>query len=105
MPDNRAPICAPFSFWNFSAAMASGGPSKRASTITGIQLLMSVPLPGLRLGARATAQPCQRPRSAFRAGRLIERRTQPLGELDRVVVRPEVHEDQPRLFGQHVAVN
>src|SRR5947209_11255279 len=40
----------------------------------------------------------RRPRSALCSGRLVERGPQALGELDRVVVRPEVHEDEPRLL-------
>ena len=35
---------------------------------------------------------------------LVDRGAQATGELDRVIVGPEVHEDQPRLLGQHVAV-
>src|SRR5882757_6595027 len=41
---------------------------------------------------------------AFRACRFVERGTQALGELDRVVIRPEMHEEEPRLFVQHVTV-
>ena len=35
---------------------------------------------------------------------LVDGSTQATGELNSVVVGPEVHEDQPRLFGQHVAM-
>src|SRR5262245_35946827 len=42
---------------------------------------------------------------ALRARRLVERRAQALRKLDRVVVGPEVHEDQARLLGQHVTVD
>ena len=38
--------------------------------------------------------------SALRARGLVERGAQPLGELHRVVIGPEVHEDQPRLLGR-----
>ena len=41
---------------------------------------------------------------ALCAGRLVERGAQPLGELDGVVIGPEMHEEQPRLLVQHVAV-
>lgn len=37
-------------------------------------------------------------------GHLIERATQPPCECDGVVVRPEVHEEEARLFVEHVAV-
>src|SRR5262249_35061936 len=40
-----------------------------------------------------------------RARRLIQRLAQPLRQLQGVVVRPEVHEEQPGLLGQHVAVD
>src|SRR5262249_27662180 len=39
------------------------------------------------------------------SGGLIKRGPQALGELQGVVVSPEVHEDQPRLLGQHVAMD
>src|SRR5258708_5019364 len=42
---------------------------------------------------------------ALGAGGLVERGAQALGELDGVVIGPEVHEDQARLLGQHVAVD
>jgi hypothetical protein len=35
--------------------------------------------------------------SALRARRLVERGAQAVGKLDRVIVRPEVHEEQARL--------
>src|SRR3954452_3714929 len=47
----------------------------------------------------------RRPGSALCSGRLVERGTQARGELDRVVVRPEMHEDEPRLLVEHVAVD
>src|SRR5437660_1043704 len=43
--------------------------------------------------------------SALRACCLVERGTEPLRKLHRVVVRPEVQEEQPRLLVQHVAVD
>src|SRR5215204_2082050 len=43
--------------------------------------------------------------SASRAGRLIERCAQSPGQLQGIVMRPEMHENQPGLFGQHVAVD
>src|SRR5262249_27017488 len=43
--------------------------------------------------------------SALRDGRLVERRANALGELHRVVVRPEVHEEHPRLLVEHVAMD
>ena len=50
----------------------------------------------------------QRPRisfsSALRSCRFIERSSKTPRELERVVVRPEMHEKQPRLFRQHVAM-
>ena len=42
---------------------------------------------------------------ALRTCRLVERGTQAARELDGVVIGPEVHEDQPRLLGQHMAMN
>src|SRR5438105_2307680 len=35
---------------------------------------------------------------------LVQRRSQSLGELLRVIVRPEVHKEEPRLLLQHVTV-
>src|SRR5215216_3545852 len=43
--------------------------------------------------------------SASRACRLVERCAQSPRQLQRVVMRPEMHENQPRLFGQHVTVD
>ena len=43
--------------------------------------------------------------SALRARGLVECGAQSLGELDGVVIGPEVHEDEPRLLGEHVAVH
>src|SRR5215471_10085077 len=43
--------------------------------------------------------------SASRARRFIEGGAQTLGQLQRVVVCPKVHEDQARLLGQHMAVD
>src|SRR5947209_6324217 len=45
------------------------------------------------------------PDSAPGARGLVERSAQPPGELDGIVVRPEVHEEKPGLLVQHVAVN
>src|SRR6266852_1279987 len=42
---------------------------------------------------------------ALRARGLVECGAQSAGELQGVVVRPEVQEDEPRLLGQHVAVD
>src|SRR5215468_1672476 len=42
--------------------------------------------------------------SALRARCLVECGAQARGELDRVVIGPEMHEAQPRLLIQHVAV-
>ena len=50
--------------------------------------------------AAARPRRASREASALGACRLVERRAQALGELDRVVVRPEVHEDDPRLLGR-----
>src|SRR5215510_2602454 len=44
-------------------------------------------------------------RSALCARRLVERGAQPLGELHGVIIGPEVHEEQPRLLVEHVAVH
>src|SRR5262245_26053028 len=44
------------------------------------------------------------PFSAFRACGLVQRGTQTSGEFDGVVVGPEMHEEKPRLFGQHMAM-
>src|SRR5262249_18323450 len=44
-------------------------------------------------------------RSALRTCRLVEGGAQPLGELQRVVIGPEMQEDDSRLLRQHVAVN
>jgi hypothetical protein len=35
---------------------------------------------------------------------LVKRSAQAAGQLDGLVVGPEVHEDQARLFGEHVAM-
>src|SRR5206468_10100778 len=43
-------------------------------------------------------------RSALGDGRLVERRPNALGKLQRIVVRPKMHEEDTRLFGQHVTV-
>src|SRR4051812_2786295 len=43
--------------------------------------------------------------SAPGACRLVERRPQSPRQLQRVVMRPKMHEDQPRLLGQHVAMD
>src|SRR5260370_40827262 len=44
-------------------------------------------------------------RSALRACGLVERGAKALGELDGVVIGPEVHEDDSRLLRQHVAMD
>ena len=36
---------------------------------------------------------------------LVESGTQTLGQFARLIIGPEVHEEQPRLFVQHVTVN
>src|SRR5260221_14338332 len=69
-------------------------------------------------GSTTAMKPSAKPRSA-RATRmrpipgrcrssaeapLAQRRLQPAGELLRIVVRPEVHEEEARLLFQHVAV-
>src|SRR5205809_7972794 len=43
--------------------------------------------------------------SVLRDRSLLERGAQPLGKLDRVVVRPEMHEEHSRLLGEHVAMD
>src|SRR5215216_1201940 len=53
-------------------------------------------------GCQPGFYPCA---SASRAGRLIERCAQSPGQLQGIVMRPEMHENQPGLFGQHVAVD
>src|SRR6516162_8982495 len=40
-----------------------------------------------------------------RARGLVERGTQPLGELERIVIGPEMQEEESRLLVQHVAVD
>src|SRR5690242_15632981 len=40
--------------------------------------------------------------SALRVVYFVERGAQALGELQRVVVRPEMHEEEPRLIVEHV---
>src|SRR6266511_517952 len=50
-------------------------------------------------------QPRRRNGLALRARGLVECGAQSLGKLQRVVVCPEVQEDEPRLLGQHVAVD
>src|SRR6516164_8559776 len=47
------------------------------------------------------APPC----SAFCDGGLVERRPYSLGELLGIVIRPEMNEEHPRLFIEHVAVD
>src|SRR5262249_27259528 len=44
-------------------------------------------------------------RSALRARRLVDCDAQSLGKLYGVVIGPEVHEEQPRLLVEHVAVD
>src|SRR4051794_3766974 len=65
----------------------------------------AVSVRSITLAASSVLMRGPRSRSAFRLRRLVERGAQPLGELDSVVVCPEVHEDQPRLFAQHVTVD
>src|ERR1700736_1761142 len=48
----------------------------------------------------STLLPC----SALRACGLVESSAQPAGKLQRVVIGPEMHEEQPRLLVEHVAV-
>src|SRR6516162_9554533 len=43
--------------------------------------------------------------SAFAARRLVECRAQSLGQLHGIVVCPEMHEEQPRLLVEHMAVD
>src|SRR6266849_7563185 len=43
-------------------------------------------------------------RSAFRQPDLAQGRLQASGQLPGIIVGPEMHEEQPRLFGKHVAV-
>src|SRR3977135_3097242 len=45
------------------------------------------------------------PLSVGRSCSLIQRRAQSSGELNRIVIGPEMKEDQPRLLVQHVAVD
>ena len=42
---------------------------------------------------------------AFCAGGLVECRAKPSGQFQRIVIGPEVEEEQPRLLVQHVAVH
>src|SRR5262249_27714511 len=62
-----------------------------------------------RYRAAAWATRCRRYlivlRSALRARRLVEGGAQSLGKLYGVVIGPEVHEEQPRLLVEHVAVD
>jgi hypothetical protein len=44
-------------------------------------------------------------RSAFHARRPVQRGAESLGEPYGIVIGPEVHEDDPWLLGEHVAVN
>src|SRR5580704_17678802 len=48
----------------------------------------------------STLLPCSAPRACG----LVKRCAQPAGKLQRVVVAPEMHEEQPRLLVEHVAV-
>src|SRR4029078_1902923 len=42
---------------------------------------------------------------ALRARRLVQRSAQSASQLQGVIGRPEMHENETRLLGQHVAVN
>src|SRR5262249_37020266 len=55
--------------------------------------------------AQALANRRLSPVLALYACRLVERRAQTAGELERVVIRPEMHEEEPRLLPEHVAVH
>src|SRR5215208_2823281 len=110
MPAIFATTCAPESCWNFSAASARSmrlrangttivarrafvvrtirPPSKRAST-----------------GWCVTARSASQTPSALCARGLIKSCAQALSELERIVVRPEMHENQPGLLSQHVTVD
>src|SRR5215207_5446957 len=43
--------------------------------------------------------------SALGAGGLVKRRAQCAGELERVIMRPEMHKNQAWLLAQHMTVN
>ena len=43
--------------------------------------------------------------SALRTRRLVESRAQAPGQFDRIVVGPEMHEEQPRLLIEHVTMD
>src|SRR5215216_389162 len=65
----------------------------------------SVPLKRAAAGWCVTARLASRATSALCARGLIKSCAQALSELKRIVVRPEMHENQPGLLGQHVAMN
>src|SRR5438128_1317115 len=103
MPANLARICGPVSFWNFSAASAAtlNAMTKAAANTKLVRFMAgSLAARGAALRRWATNR---RPilSESFRSGladrRLVERRPQPPHELERIVIRPEVHEEHARL--------
>src|SRR5262249_58012040 len=64
---------------------------------------MSVPGPAWRFAASTTASRVQTS-SLLLPIHFVESRPKAFGELQCIVVRPEVHEQEPRLLVEHVAV-
>src|SRR5258708_31171316 len=63
-------------------------------------------MPSLRIErrTRCTGACTDLSRSAFRQLDLVQGRLQASRQLSGIIVCPEMHEEQPRLFGEHVAV-
>src|SRR5262249_46471066 len=119
--------CAPVSFWNFCSAAAvdwnANTPSNAVVAaascffvvlpIDAIALLMTTDtMPGNAYRSSGPGPQSCGPalkslgrRSALRARRLVEGGAQSLGKLHGVVIGPEVHEEQPRLLVEHVAMD
>src|SRR5215207_492222 len=82
------------------SALSARGDTSTNSSPAVIWILPMFPAPAIRRdwGQVETI-------SAPLARSLFESSAQALRQFDRIVVGPEMHEDQSRLFAQHVAVN
>src|SRR5262249_26910022 len=108
MPTSLARIWPGVSFWSFCSGCAvalNATRTKSAAILIFIAYYIGISRwVAVSVGPHAIQRGGVQD-SALRACRLIERRAQSLRELHRVVVRPEVQEEQPRLLVQHVAVD
>ncbi len=85
---------------SFSERDADRPPADRAGVAeAAIAAMMAIPAAVCLIIGRIPV------RSAFGDIHLVERRAQPLRQFGRVIIRPEMHEERPRLVVEHVIVD